>query len=85
MQIHGRIRRELNPSGEIGEWIEDASLHNTSNLQGTSRLHAYQVHGESDNKSDRQVRERLQTKQATITGALKARKKNSKERRRSYD
>ena len=28
MQIHRRIRREPNPSGELGEWIEDAALHN---------------------------------------------------------
>ena len=28
MQIHGRIRRELNPSGEFGEWIEEAAFHN---------------------------------------------------------
>ena len=28
MKIHGIIRRELNQSGEFGEWIEDAALHN---------------------------------------------------------
>ena len=28
VQIHKKIRRELNPSGELGELIEDAALHN---------------------------------------------------------
>lgn len=28
METHGTIRRELNPSGGLGEWIDDAALHN---------------------------------------------------------
>ena len=28
MQIHRRIRRELNTSGKLGEWIEDVASHN---------------------------------------------------------
>ena len=28
VQIHRKLRHEPNPSGEFGEWIEDAALHN---------------------------------------------------------
>ena len=28
MQMLRRIRQELNPSGEFGEWIEDVAIHN---------------------------------------------------------
>ena len=28
MQIHRKLRHKLHQSGEFGEWIEDAALHN---------------------------------------------------------
>ena len=48
MQIHRRIRRELIPSGEFGEWIEDAALHNPlPHLQLTRQKTIKRVHSRS--------------------------------------
>ena len=53
MQIHSRIRRELNPSGEFGERIEDAALHNPLPHLSLSRQKPIKhLHSESYNKSE---------------------------------
>ena len=50
MQIHIRIRREPNPSGEFGEWIEDAALCNPlPHLKIARQKPIKRVHSESDN------------------------------------
>ena len=50
MQIHRRIKQELSPSGEFGEWIEDAALHNPlPHLQLARQKEIKHVHSESDN------------------------------------
>ena len=50
MQMYRRIRQELNPSGEFGEWIEDSALPNPlPHLQFARQKPIKPVRGESDN------------------------------------
>ena len=54
MQMRRRIRLELNPFGEVGEWIEDGALHNQiPHLYLARQKPIKRVHCESDhNKSE---------------------------------
>ena len=62
MQMNRRIRQELNPSGEIGTWIEDAVLHTPLlHLQLTRQKPIKRLHSESDNKSERATERKSQT------------------------
>ena len=75
MQMHRRIRQELNPSGEFGELIEDAALHNPLPhlLQGRSRLNAYTANQTTTNVTYRYARG--SKGQARTAGTLQARNK----------
>ena len=54
MQMHGRIRQELNPSREFGEGVEDAAVHNPlPHLYVARQKPIKRVHSELDNKSER--------------------------------
>ena len=86
MQIHRRIRRELHPSGEFGEWIEDAALHNPLPylcFQGRSQLNPYTAN-QTATSPNMQVRERNQRTSCNYRNA-DSEEQNSRERRRSQN
>ena len=74
MQTRRGIRRKLKPSGEFGEWIEDATPHNPpplSHLWLARQKPIERVYSKSDdNRTYRYAKERK--KQPRITGNLKA-------------